>query len=105
MPKLAAAGAPAAAGLRVGGGLVLHLEGVAAPARRDRLRVVDLEAGLGEPVEPVDGRAGEVRRAERVEDDPDAVQLELVVAFEGAAVEPESVLEARAAAALNGDAE
>ena len=40
-----------------------------------------------------------------IDDDADAVQLELVVALLGAAVEAERVLEAGAAAALHGDAE
>ena len=56
-------------------------------------------------VEEVDRRALEVRRAERVDDDRDAVRLELVVALAGAAVEAERVLEAGAAAALDRDAE
>ena len=47
----------------------------------------------------------EVRRAERVDDDADAVHLDLVVAVLRAAVEAERVLEARAAAALNRDRE
>ncbi len=44
-------------------------------------------------------------RAVRVDDDADAVQLELVVALLGAAVEAERVLEAGAPAALDGDAQ
>ena len=47
----------------------------------------------------------EVRRAEGVDDHPDAEGLELVVALLGAAVEAERVLEARAPAALDGDAQ
>ena len=45
------------------------------------------------------------RRGSGWGDDPDAVRLELVVALHRAAVETERVLEARAPAALDGDAE
>src|SRR5581483_6902190 len=53
----------------------------------------------------VDLRAHEIRRAERIDDDGDALALERVVALLGAAVEAEAVLEARAAAALDRDAQ
>src|SRR4051794_26118147 len=91
------AGAAAADGL--GGRFVVDLEGVAAAAGRRDVRVFDLEAGLLEPVEEVDAGALEVRSAVRVDDDPHAVQLELVVALLDAAVEAERVLEAGASAA------
>jgi len=81
------------------------LEARAAPARRDGVRVVDLEARLLQTLEEVDRRALQVRGAERIDDDPDAVELELVVAGLRAAVEPECVLEAAAAAALDRDAQ
>ena len=58
-----------------------------------------------EALDPVDLGAGQVGSAERVDDDGDAVALELVVALLGAPVEAERVLEARAAAALDGDAQ
>src|SRR4051812_10753518 len=80
-----------------------HLEAVAASARRRGVRVLDLEAGLLEPLEEVDRRALEVRRAERVDDDRHAVELDLEVARLGGPVEPERVLEAAAAAALDRD--
>src|SRR5262245_30199756 len=83
---------------------LLHLEGVAATAGRDRVRVVDLEAGLLEPVQKVDRRAAQVRGAERIDDDVHALELELVVAVGRAGVESEPVLETRATAALDRDA-
>src|SRR5512147_750041 len=97
-----AAGA-AAAHVRTLGELLalLHLEGVAAPARRDGVRVVDLEAGLGDRVQEVDARAAKVGRAEGIDDDGDALELELDVAFGGAGVEAETVLEAGAPTALD----
>jgi hypothetical protein len=75
---------------------------VAAAARGGDVRVVDREPGL-EPFDPVDLGPGEVRRAERVDDDRHAGADELVVALLRAAIETERVLEARAAAALDGD--
>ena len=97
--------ARAAAVGRVGGRLaLLDLERVPAPAGGGHIRVLDLEAGLLEPVQEVDRRALQVRRAVRVDHDVDAVERELVVTFLRAAVEAERVLEARAAAALDGDA-
>src|SRR5438477_741399 len=96
--------AGAAAGGALFGRLALgHLEGVAAAARCDRVRVVDLEAGLLDGLEVVDRRALEVRSAERVDDDLHALALELDVALLGAAVEAEAVLEPGAAAALDRD--
>src|SRR4051794_13855901 len=77
----AAGAAPAAGRVLVPLGAFLHLEGVPAAARRADVRVVDLEAGLLEAVDEVDGRALQVRRAERVDDDGDAVHLDLVVAL------------------------
>src|SRR5215208_258062 len=101
--------AAGAATARVGGGgrlmgvvALFHLEGVAAAARGGNVRVVDREARL-ETLDPVDLGAGEVGRAERVDDHGDAVALELAVAFLGATIEPKRVLEPRAATALNGD--
>src|SRR5262249_42976778 len=98
-----------AAGAAAGGAgrclTVFHLEAVAATARRADVRIVDLEPGLLEALEEVDRRALEIRRAERVDDDAAAVELELVVAGRRAAVEAEGVLEAAAAAALDRDAE
>ena len=58
---------------------LLHLEGVAAAAGTGDVRVVDREAGL-QALDPVDLGAGQVRRAERVDDHRDAVARELVVA-------------------------
>src|SRR6476469_4399460 len=90
---------------RLGGVLALfHLEGVAAAAPGADVRVVDREARL-EPVEPVDLGAGDVGRAERVDDDADALAGDFVVALLRAAVEAERGLEAGAAAALNREAE
>src|SRR5438477_8283605 len=99
------AAAGAATGGRVGRFALLDLEAVAAPTGGGHVRVVDLEARLLQAFQEVDRRALEVRRAERVDDDPHAVELELVVALLGAAVEAERVLEAAAAAALDGDAQ
>src|SRR5512138_2937211 len=82
----------------------LDLEGVPAAARRGDVRVVDCEAGL-KAVDPVDLGARQVRRAERIDNHVDAVHVQLVVALRRSAVEAERVLEAGAAAALNGDAQ
>src|SRR5262249_21334408 len=96
----------AAAGVTRSGWIValLHLEGVAAAARRGDVRVVDREPGL-EAVDPVDLGAGPVRRAVRVDDDGDAVRIGLAVALLRTPIEPERVLEAGATAALHGQAE
>src|SRR5687768_2915899 len=66
-----AAGAAAAAGVRVGAccGLVVHGERVAAAARGSRVRVLDLEPRLLQAVDEVDRRAAQVGRAEGVDDD------------------------------------
>src|SRR5690242_19541680 len=97
----AAAGAAAADLARIG--VVRDLERVAAAARGDCVRVVDLEPRLLDRLEVIDDRAGEIGGAERVDDDLHALALELVVALLGAAVEAEAVLEARAPAALDRD--
>ena len=102
--RVAAAGA--AAGFAFGRLFALgDLEAVPTAARGGDVRVLDLEAGLLEPFQEVDRRALQVRGAERIDDDPDAVELELVVACLRAAVEAERVLEAAAPAALDRDAE
>src|SRR5215470_5577120 len=93
-----------AAGGALWGFALLHLEGVAAAARGGHVRVVDREARL-EALDPVDLGAGQVGRAERVDHDGHAVADELVVALLRPAVEPERVLEPRAAASLDGDAQ
>src|SRR5579859_4975200 len=88
------------------GGLALgHLEGVAAAAGGGHVRVRDLEAGLLDRLQEVDLGAAQVGRAEGIDDHRDAVGLDLVVALLGAAVEAQRVLEAGAAAALDGDAQ
>src|SRR6266550_6238133 len=99
-----AAGTAAADGT-FGLGAFFDLERVAAPAGGAGIRVVDREPGRLDGVDVVDLGALEVRRAERIDDHLDAVHLELEVAVGGAAVEAEPVLETRAAAALNGDAQ
>jgi hypothetical protein len=73
---------------------------VAAPAAGDRVRVVDREPRLLDRVDVVDLCALQVRRAERIDDDRDAVRFELDVALDSGAVEAEAVLEPGAAAAL-----
>src|SRR4026208_895454 len=83
----------------------LRLARGAAPARRLDVRVVDGETGAHERVHVVDLGTGEVRGAERVDDDANAVHLDLVVAVLRPAVETEGVLVSRAAAALNRDSE
>src|SRR5688500_11780214 len=103
MGLVAAAGA-AAAHMRFGLFAFGDLERVTAPAGGGDARVVDREPAL-KALDEVDLGALEVRRAVRVDDDPDALELELVVALERAPVEAEGVLEARAAAALDGDAQ
>ena len=102
----AAGAAAAATGMGVGGlagRFVLRLEGGATPAGRLHVRVVDREARAHEGVDEVDLGADEVRGAERVDDDADAVHLHLVVPVLRATVEAERVLKARAASALHGD--
>src|SRR3954468_12814205 len=102
-----AAGAAAGAGGRRVARLVVGgaLEGVTAAAGCDRVRVVDLEPGLLDRLEVVDAAPAQVRGAERIDHNRDALALELVVALLGAAVEAEAVLEAGAAAALDRHAE
>src|SRR2546423_7569245 len=74
---------------------------MAAAARGDGIRVLDLEPGLLDRLEVVDPSTHQVGRAEGIDDDGDALALERVVALLGAAVEAEAVLEARAATALD----
>src|SRR5213080_215134 len=87
----------------LGRGAFLHLERVAAATRGGDVRVVDREACL-QAFDPIDLGAGQVGRAERIDDNGDALARELVVALLRSAVEAERVLEARAPAALDGDA-
>src|SRR6059036_3537475 len=99
---LALVGAAGAAARGALGRLALgDLEAGAATAGGDRVRVLDLEAGLLDRLQVVDGGAAQVRGRERVDDEPHAVELELVVALGGPTVEAERVLEAAAAAALD----
>src|SRR6478735_3314224 len=100
-------GAAAAAGLRAVRALdlVLRLEGrVAAAARRD-VRVVEPETGADQAVAVVDRRARQVGQADRIDHHAHAVALDLEVVWFGARVEADRVLESRAAAALDGDAQ
>src|SRR5687768_9012757 len=97
----------AAAAVRVGCcfGAFLDGEGVPAAAAGSGVRVVDLEPGLLQAGEEVDRCALEVGSAEGIDDDLDALELHHLVALDGTGVEAEPVLEARAAAALDGDAQ
>src|SRR4051812_36732620 len=81
-----------------------HAEGRAAAARGHDVRVVHLEAGALERVDVVDARAVDVRQALVVDEDTEAVVLEDGVAV-ALVVEREVVLEARAAAAADADAQ
>src|SRR4051794_15628954 len=89
----------AAAGVFVG-----NPEGGATPARGDHVRVVHLEAGPHQALRVVDRRAVHVLEALAVDEDPDALVLEDLVAL-ARLVESELVLEAGAAAALHGHAQ
>ena len=86
------------------GSVLFHLERGAATAGRDDVRVVDLEPGALQAFDVVDLGAEDELHADLVDDDGDAVDLEDVVVVLGA-VEGERVLEARAAAAADGDAQ
>ena len=79
-------------------------ERAAAAAGRDDVRVLDLEAGAGQRVDVVDLRAVDVLERLRLDQQAQAVALEdpVVVAL---LVEGEVVLEARAAAAADADAQ
>src|SRR5690242_2810614 len=106
-PTLISRTSVAAAGTAAGRilwGLALgHLERVAAAARGDSIRVLDLEPGLLDRLEVVDLCAHQVRRAEWIDHDGDTLAVERVVALLSSAIETEAVLEAGAAAALDGD--
>src|SRR6476660_8394965 len=80
-----------AAGCVLGRLALGHLERVAAAARGDGVRVLDLEPGLLDRLEVVDLCAHQVRRAERIDHDGDALAVECVVAFLGSAIEAEAV--------------
>ena len=80
-------------------GILFHLEGMPAAARRGGIRVVDLEARLLQSGQEVDRGALEVRDTEGIDDDVDPFELELEVALRRLRVEAEAVLEAGAAAA------
>src|SRR5436305_15079688 len=91
--------ATGAAAVRVFWGLpFLDLEGVPAAARCRDVRVVDRETGL-KAFHPIDLRTGQVRRAERVDHDVNAVHVQLVVALGRSPIEPERVPAAGPAAA------
>src|SRR5256886_16189291 len=83
------------AGLR-GAGLVGCLEGLAATAARDRVRVTEREATAHEGVDEVDLRALQIHGAHRVNDDANAVLLDDRVILFGAVGEGHPVREARA---------
>src|SRR6185437_5155613 len=95
----------AAAGCVLGRFALGHLERMAAAARGDGVRVLDLEPRLLDRLEVVDLRTHQVGRAEGIHDDLDALALELVIPLLGAAVEAEPVLEAGAATALDRDSQ
>ena len=88
---------------RLGGRVLFHLERGAATAGRNHVRVVDLEPGALQALDVVDLGAEDELHADLVDDDGDPVDLEDVVVVLGL-VEGERVLEARAAAAADGDA-
>src|SRR3954447_19182032 len=67
---------------------LFHLEGVAAAARGGDVRVGERVARL-QAFDPVDLRAYDLDRSERVDDDGDSLDLELVVAVLGPTVEAE----------------
>src|ERR687887_2481654 len=76
----------------------------AAAARRDDVRVVDLEAGALQRVDVVDRRAVDVGQALVVDEQTQAAVLEDRIAV-ALLVEGELILEARAAAAAHADAQ
>ncbi len=93
---------PAPAGAATVVALAVGLEARAAAAGGDRVRVVDREALTHQPVDEVDLGAAQIRQAEAIDDDLDAVLVDDLVARLGLAVEAERVLQARATAALHG---
>ena len=84
-------------------GVLFHLERGPAAAGGDDVRVVDLEARALQAFHVVDLGAEDELHADLVDDHRDAVDLEDVVVVLDA-IEGERVLEARAAAAADGDA-
>src|SRR4051794_32608325 len=93
LQELRAAAGAAAADARVGVA-VFHLEGMAAAAGGNGIRVVDREPGRLDRVDIVDLRALQIRGAEGIDDNLDSVHFELEVALDRTAVEAEAVLEA-----------
>ena len=78
----------AAAGAAAGGVFALgDLEARTAAAGGDDVRVFDLEPGLLQRLEEIDRRPLQVWRAELIDNDPHAVELELEIARLGATVE------------------
>src|SRR5919198_626840 len=94
-----------AAVLALGRRTFLDLEGMAAAARRGDVRVGDLEPRFLDRLQEVDLGAAQVRRAERIDHERDALRLDRVVTLLGAPVEPQCILEPRASPALDGDTE
>src|SRR3954471_23225366 len=92
---------PAVGWLRAGSAAERVAAGAAAPG----VRVVDGEALLLDRVGEVDGGAAQIRGAHAIDDDRDAVRRQLEVTVEAALVEEELVLQAGAAAGLDGDAQ
>ena len=84
--------------------VVFDLERRPAAARRDDVRVVDLEAGALEAFDVVDLGAEDELHRDLVDDDGDAVDGEDVVVVLGL-VESQRVLEAGASTAADGDAQ
>src|SRR5580704_1567949 len=80
-------------------------EGVAAAARRGGVRVTDLERGAHQILDEID--LGAIQQIERnvVDDDGDPVALEHPIVGVRLVIEAQSVLEARAAAARDRDAQ
>src|SRR4051794_34658779 len=81
---------------------LLDREGLAAPARGRRVRVLDREAAARDRVDEVDFGAVQVPDADRVDEQLHTVRLEYLVAGAMAVLfDHQTVLEARAAAALH----
>ena len=72
-----------------------------APARGRRVRVLDREAAAGHGVDEIDFRALEVADADRIDEQADAVRLEHLIGLAAVLLDHQSVLKARASAALH----
>src|SRR5690606_29393109 len=92
-----------AARLVMRGAFAFHVERRAASAGRGGIRIPDGETAAGDRVHEIDFGAFQIADADRVDEQPDAVRFEHLIARAAALFDHQSVLEPGTAAALHED--